>query len=156
MFCVLFCISQSNSICTAFTAWMCLFGWCCHIWFSLRVILILRCCVLRVFFFFLVFSQTSLLVLLPSTNKLKHNHLNHCILKIRLTRSHISGFSVFCCIRSRWWFLVVVLFFSLSHSPRLTLLSSLDDAFSALLWPAYFLCVCVFFLFGRAVSYSAK
>lgn len=41
---------------------------------------------------------------LSSTNKLKHNHLNHCILKIRITRSHISGFPVCCCFRSRWWF----------------------------------------------------
>lgn len=101
-----FCMRVFICLCVC----VCLFGSCCHIWFSLRVILI--------FFSF---------ILLPSTNKLKHNHLNHLILKIRLTRSHIFGFPVFCCIRSRWFF-----FFSLLFSPLSVL------------------------FFSRAVNYSAK
>lgn len=82
-------------------------------------------------------------ILLPSTNKLKHNHLNHLILKIRLTRSHISGFSVLLLIRSRWIFFFFTLFSSFFY-------------FTLLWMPVSFLFSFFFSSFGRAVNCSAK
>lgn len=71
--------------CVCLAGWLA--GWLAD-WLMLPHLVWLTC----YFNFFFLFL--SVVVLLPSSNKLKHNHLNHFILKIRLTRSHISGFPV--------------------------------------------------------------